>query len=114
MIKIDKPWGFEEILVNNGRYVIKRLTVKEGHRLSLQLHRVKCETWLIQSGFGAITLGDSFSNCSAGKMFDIPPNTTHRVFAGKGDVVILEVSTPELEAIVRLEDDYGRVSCEHR
>jgi len=107
--RIDKPWGYEEILVNNGRYVIKRLTIKEGHRLSLQLHRVKYETWLIQSGFGAITLGDSFSNCSAGKMFDIPPNTPHRVFAGKGDVVILELSTPELQDIVRIEDDYGRI-----
>ena len=108
MERIDKPWGFEEIIVNNNRYVIKRITVKEGHRLSLQFHKEKHETWFVISGSGAITLGERVIDCSAGTLVDIPPCTVHRVYAGKGGIVIFEVSTPELEDIVRLEDDYGR------
>ena len=106
---IKKPWGQEEIIIRNGRYVIKRITVSEKHRISLQYHREKHETWIIEKGRGALTLGDEVRSFSPGMVIDIPPQTIHRIFAGIGDAVLLEMSTPELEDVVRLDDDYGRV-----
>ena len=89
---IEKPWGHEEILEKNEHYVIKRLFVKKGHRLSKQYHNIKTETWIYPDG----------------KIVHIPPKTVHRLEAKDEDVDILEVSTTELDDIVRLEDDYGR------
>jgi mannose-1-phosphate guanylyltransferase len=106
---IKKPWGQEEIIAQNDRYAVKQITVFEQHRISLQYHRYKHETWIIEKGRGAMTLGKEMRSSRPGMVVDIPPNTIHRIFAGKGDTVLLEVSTPELDDIVRLADDYGRV-----
>lgn len=93
MQHIDKPWGYEEILEKNEFYVIKRIFVKKGHRLSKQYHNKKTETWIFPDG----------------TIKHIPPKTIHRLEAKGGDLEILEVSTPELDDVVRLEDDYNRV-----
>ena len=108
-VEILESDPYEIILVDNGRYVIKELGIKEGHRISLQYHEKKHETWIIQQGVGAVTIGNTMENVVAGKIFDIPPKTVHRIFSGKGLMKVIEVSTPELDDIIRLEDDYERV-----
>ena len=110
-MKIVKPWGYEELLVNNGVYVVKKLFVRKNERLSLQLHKSKKETWLVWKGKGEIVLGTEtieFEIKELPKIIDIPAGTIHRVCADT-DTYIYEVSTPELEDVVRLQNDYGRV-----
>lgn len=111
MDRIDKPWGYEEILVNNGRYVIKKIFVNKKHRLSLQAHKVKSETLLIHKGKGVVTLDGKrvdYDVSGMPKIVDISiPGTVHRIVAVR-DTVIYEVSTPELDDVIRIEDDYGR------
>ena len=103
----EKPWGREELLVS-APYVAKRITVNEGHRISLQYHENKHETWYVLEGFGIMLIGDKRLNYVSGDMEVIPPGTVHRITAVKGRTVLLEVSTTELDDVVRLEDDYGR------
>ena len=103
----EKPWGREELLVS-APYVVKRLIVNEGHRISLQYHEKKHETWYVLEGFGIMLIGDKMLNYVPGDMEVIEPGTVHRVTAVAGQTVLLEVSTTELDDVVRLEDDYGR------
>ena len=108
-IKItEKPWGREELLVS-APYVAKRITVNEGHRISLQYHEKKHETWYFLEGYGVMLVGDIMSNYVPGSMEVIAPGVVHRITAVAGRTVLLEVSTMELDDVVRLEDDYGRV-----
>lgn len=106
---VDKPWGYEVVLVNNGRYVVKELGIRQDHRISLQYHKKKHETWFIWEGEGAVTIGGIMESYHPGKIFDIPSKTVHRIYSGKGLTKVIETSTPELNDIVRVEDDYGRV-----
>jgi mannose-6-phosphate isomerase-like protein (cupin superfamily) len=111
--KVDKPWGYELIWALTDDYCGKILFVKAGESLSLQFHREKDESWLIHSGHAHIemgTPGDKMPNAEVvgpGTAFRIRPGTIHRVRALE-DTTILEVSTPQLEDVVRLEDRYGR------
>ncbi len=82
--------------------------MSEGHSLSLQKHRVKHETLYLLSGRMRFTLGDAVFEWSPGTAVEVPAGTVHRLEAEE-DSVILEVSTPELDDVVRLEDRYGRV-----
>jgi len=112
-MRTEKPWGYEELLINNGLYVIKELGIYEGHRISLQYHKIKHETWYILSGRGWVIIYGRMERYGdrLGKLciYDIPPGTIHRVSAEEDLTRILEVSTPELDDVVRIEDDYGRV-----
>jgi mannose-6-phosphate isomerase-like protein (cupin superfamily) len=110
---IEKPWGWEEILELNDHFCIKHLSIDSGHRLSKQYHERKTETLMLVQGEAELSLGTSeveqlvFMNLS--KLFAIPPGTVHRIKAtGDGGALILEVSTLELDDVVRVEDDYGR------
>jgi mannose-6-phosphate isomerase len=111
--KVDKPWGYELIWALTDDYCGKILFVEAGHSLSLQFHRVKDEAWLIQSGRAKIEMGhpgDKTPNTEvvgAGAAFRMRPGTIHRVTAIE-DTTILEVSTTQLDDVVRLEDRYGR------
>ena len=111
--RVDKPWGYELIWAHSGAYVGKVLFVKAGESLSLQFHREKDESWLVQSGRARLELGSagdpllSQEVVSGGAAFHFPPGTVHRVTALE-DTTILEVSTAQLDDIVRLEDRYGR------
>ena len=111
--KVDKPWGFELIWAETEQYVGKVLFVKAGESLSLQFHREKDESWLVQEGRARLELGSagdpvlSEEVISAGACFHFRPGTVHRVTAIE-DTTILEVSTPHLDDVVRLEDRYGR------
>ena len=111
--KVDKPWGHELIWARTERYVGKTLFLKAGESLSLQFHKVKDEAWYILSGRAEVELGGPGERMlnseivGPGGAFHFPPGTVHRVSAVE-DTTILEVSTPELDDIVRLEDRYGR------
>lgn len=111
--KVEKPWGYELIWAEADEYVGKVLFIKAGESLSLQFHRVKDESWLVQSGRAKLELGspgDAVLNeevIAAGASFRFRPGTVHRVTALE-DTTILEVSTAHLDDVVRLEDRYGR------
>ena len=102
-----KPWGYEQILSQNDKYVIKRIAIFRGKRLSLQYHEKKQETMYINSGTGIIQVGDIEQKFGHEDIFEIEPDVIHRITAITY-TEILEVSTPELDDIIRIEDDYGR------
>ncbi len=111
--RVDKPWGYELIWAETDAYVGKVLFVRAGESLSLQFHRVKDESWLVQGGRAKLELGapgDPVLRTEVireGAAFHYAPGTVHRVTALE-DTTILEVSTPHLDDVVRLEDAYGR------
>jgi len=106
---IEKPWGREHILVHNDKYVIKRIIVDPHQRLSQQFHKEKHETMMIEKGQGYISLRyEDKVVVKPGDIFEIEPLVCHRVSTDNESLSILEVSTPELFDVVRLEDDYGR------
>lgn len=109
---IEKPWGHEEILEINDKYMVKRLTMWAGHRCSLQYHHLKKETIYVLSGLLRIVQGTSQDNLDskvyrAGDTITIPPGLIHRM-EGVEDAVYLEASTPEIDDVVRMVDDYQR------
>jgi mannose-6-phosphate isomerase len=111
--RVDKPWGYELIWALTNVYCGKVLFVRAGHSLSLQFHREKDEAWYIQSGRAKLELGQAGERAlseeviSAGACFHYPPGTVHRLTALE-DTTVLEVSTPHLDDVVRLDDEYGR------
>jgi mannose-6-phosphate isomerase-like protein (cupin superfamily) len=112
MTFIEKPWGGEELIEVNDRYMFKRLTMRAGHRCSLQYHKVKRETIYVLSGSLRILSGPSAEALTAkiygpGETITLPAGVVHRM-EGVADSVYLEASTPELDDVVRLGDDYKR------
>ena len=111
--RVEKPWGHELIWALTDVYCGKVLFVKAGCALSLQFHNEKDESWLVQSGRARLELGDAGQKAlneeivGPGAAFHYTPGTVHRVTAIE-DTTILEVSTPHLDDVVRLEDLYGR------
>lgn len=111
--KVEKPWGWELIWAQAEAYVGKVLFVAAGESLSLQFHNEKDESWYVESGRAELQLGDAGQGIldseviAAGACFRLRPGTVHRVTALE-DTTILEVSTPQLDDVVRLEDKYGR------
>ena len=110
-MRVDKPWGYELHWAKTERYVGKIIHVDAGHALSLQYHRVKDETILIWSGRIRFETGQGDSRVARemgpGESVHIAPGTVHRMTALE-PTDIFEVSTPELDDVVRLEDRYGR------
>jgi mannose-6-phosphate isomerase-like protein (cupin superfamily) len=111
--RVEKPWGYELIWALNDSYCGKVLFVTAGHSLSLQYHVQKDESWLVQSGRAKVELGTADDETlteailEPGATLHFPPGTVHRVTAIE-DTTILEVSTPHLDDVVRIEDAYGR------
>ncbi len=119
--RVEKPWGYELIFADTPRYAGKLLHVRHGEKLSLQYHRHKEETLYLLSGRLRLLLGETGAPGEPGALeekivepgacFHVPPETLHR-FIALTDCVLIEVSTPELDDVVRLEDDYGRTPKE--
>jgi mannose-6-phosphate isomerase-like protein (cupin superfamily) len=112
MKTVDKPWGHELIWAHTDRYVGKILHVRKGESLSLQYHRQKDETVMVLSGrllFEHFAEGEEPRRVelAAREPFHITPGLRHRMIALE-DTDIVEVSTPELDDVVRLQDRYGR------
>lgn len=110
---IKKPWGYEEIWAETERYVGKYLYINAGSRLSRQYHNVKTETIRVLDGRLILETTDIAGRAverilEKGEIFHVSPGTIHRFGARDVPVVLVEVSTPELDDVVRLEDDYAR------
>ena len=113
MRRVEKPWGYELIWAETDRYVGKVLHINAGERLSLQYHERKMETILVSTGkmefeFYRENEPPQRRVLGAGEEFHINPGLRHRMIAIE-DTDIFEVSTPEIDDVVRLEDRYGRV-----
>ena len=110
--RVDKPWGNELIWVLTDRYCGKVITIDAGRRLSLQRHKVKDESVLVLSGLLRLHLEDESGTIQE---IDLGPGGTRRVPAGRKHrfeaidrTELVEISTPELDDVERLEDDFGR------
>jgi len=112
MKRIDKPWGYEDVIEHNDKYVVKRLKMNKGHKCSVQYHAIKKETIYVLSVGLNVYIGDKLEDLDEVVMkphdtLTLEPFKIHRMEAIE-DCVYLEVSTPELGDIVRLKDEYGR------
>lgn len=105
---VEKPWGREEIIEVNDAYCVKKLTMNAGCRCSYQYHERKLETIYVVYGYLYITIEDETRCYSAGDTITIEPRTRHRMAAKAVQAVYIECSTPDLEDVVRIEDDFGR------
>ena len=110
---VEKPWGYELIWAHTDRYVGKVLHIKKGESLSYQYHVVKDETIRLLSGAMDMDLETdgrkSSISLNPGDCLHIVPGMRHRMIAVE-DCDVLEVSTPELDDVVRLDDRYGRAN----
>jgi mannose-6-phosphate isomerase-like protein (cupin superfamily) len=111
VVRVDKPWGYELHWAKTDRYVGKLIHVDAGHALSLQYHNHKDETIFLWSGRLLFEIQENGSLVSReltpGERVHITPGTVHRMTA-IDDCDVFEVSTPELDDVVRLQDRYGR------
>jgi mannose-6-phosphate isomerase len=110
--KTDKPWGHELLWALGNRYAAKILHIETGQRLSLQYHEIKEETLLLLRGRLALELEEPGGRLEChealpGHVFHIPAGRKHRMSALE-TCDVMEVSTPELQDVVRLQDDFGR------
>jgi mannose-6-phosphate isomerase len=112
---VDKPWGYELIWAHTDRYVGKVLHIKKGESLSYQYHVVKDETIRLLTGLLEMDIETDGERgqlrLTPGQCLHITPGMKHRMIALE-DCDVLEVSTPELNDVVRLEDRYGRAGSQ--
>ena len=109
MDKIEKPWGYEIVWAKTDKYVGKLLFIKGGHRLSKQYHEKKEETIFVLKGpLYTYNEDDTVTKLLSGDTFHVAPGQVHRFGACETNVELIEVSTPELDDVVHLEDDYSR------
>ncbi len=114
---IQKPWGHEKILRKTNSYVVKEIYVKPNSRLSLQYHNKKIETIFLVEGEGWLETHQfhsvhgeqevEFSMCLM-EPYYVGRGLKHRLFTLDKDCLVIEVSSTELDDVVRVEDDYGR------
>jgi mannose-6-phosphate isomerase len=109
--RVEKPWGYELHWAKTDRYVGKVIHINKGHALSLQYHNRKDETVYLWTGKLAFEIQEAGElkryEVAPGQSFHVVPGTVHRMTAIE-DCDVFEVSTPELDDVVRLEDRYGR------
>ena len=110
--RVEKPWGYEIWWARAASYVGKVLHIRKGESLSLQYHREKEETVMVWSGrmrFEHFREGEppQATELGPGQSFHVSPGMRHRMIA-LADTYVFEVSTPQLDDVVRLEDRYGR------
>lgn len=105
---VKKPWGCEIWFAHTKKYVGKILIIKKGCRLSKQYHNFKHETLYTDKGKYVMEINGRKRIINKGQSVVIPPKTIHRMHAKFGNVKLIEVSTPQVQDVVRIEDDYGR------
>lgn len=108
----QRPWGFFENLYESKTYKVKRISVNSNQSISLQYHNLRDEDWIIVEGSGVIIFGDEIKQCVVGDRFHIESKKIHRASANSEGLVFIEVQRGvcDEEDIVRIEDNYGRVS----
>jgi quercetin dioxygenase-like cupin family protein len=110
MKRIEKPWGYEIIWAETNDYVAKVLHINKGHRLSKQYHEIKEETvYIVEGNLYNIDDKENIQKFLPGESFHVFPNQVHRFCANDSSVTLVEVSTPHLNDVVRMEDDYSRL-----
>ena len=110
--RVERPWGWYESLASGEHYLVKRLLICRGQRLSLQRHQHRCEHWVVVAGDGQLQVADELIAAAAGTSVFIPQGALHRASGGHGDLEIVEVQRGELLSendIERLADDFGRI-----
>jgi mannose-6-phosphate isomerase-like protein (cupin superfamily) len=110
--RIEKPWGYEVLYALTERYCGKLLFIRKGEQLSLQFHRRKDEVIYVHEGRIELEVGEpgrtpDVEVVGPGRAFRFTPGTVHR-WRALEDTTVLEVSTPDVDDVVRLEDRYGR------
>jgi mannose-1-phosphate guanylyltransferase/mannose-6-phosphate isomerase len=112
-LKVHRPWGSYQSVDNGPRFQVKRIVVKQGGRLSLQLHHHRAEHWIVVRGTARVTIGDDIKVLHENESIYIPLGAKHRLEnPGKIDLELIEVQTGSYlgeDDIVRIEDDYRRV-----
>lgn len=110
--RVEKPWGYELIFAHTDRYVGKILHIEPGEALSLQLHNEKDETFFVAQGEIELQVEENGElirhPLRLGESYHVTPGTRHRMVASASGCELFEVSTPQLDDVVRLEDRYGR------
>lgn len=111
-VRIEKPWGYEVIWAHADRYVGKLIAIRAGQRLSLQYHEKKDEAIYIVEGHLRLHLADAEGRI---EIHELGPGESRRICVGRthrfeavSDVQLIEVSTPEIDDVVRIDDDFGR------
>ena len=108
----ERPWGLYEVLEEGQDYKVKRIEVKPGHRLSLQMHQRRSEHWVIVAGEAIATIGEEEIRLRANETALVPVRTKHRVAnPGTGPLIFIEVQCGKYlgeDDITRFEDDYNR------
>ncbi len=108
-MKVEKPWGHEIRWAITEKYLGKILHIDAGHQLSLQYHEVKDESIYVLEGTLLVKDKERVRILEQGESMRIQPGTIHRFCAPHTThVKLIEVSTPEIDDVVRIEDDYGR------
>ena len=113
-MRVEKPWGYEIRWALNEKYIGKILRIEPGQKLSRQYHQQKDETIYVLDGKLVLELGSAETNpvkliMNPGTYRRIQPGTIHRFAAPSDGCTLIEVSTPEIDDVVRLEDMYGRI-----
>ena len=111
-LKVHRPWGSYQSLDQGARYQVKRIVVKQGGRLSLQMHHHRAEHWIVVRGTARVTIGDTVKLLHENESIYVPSGARHRLEnPGKIDLELIEVQTGSYlgeDDIVRVEDDYHR------
>ena len=108
----ERPWGWFETLGTGEGYLVKRLWIRAGQRISLQRHRHRSEHWVVVAGNGTLECNGSLHKASPGTALEVPCGAVHRAAAGSADLLIVEVQRGDQlreDDIERLADDYQRV-----
>lgn len=119
LTKVDKPWGYELLWAQTPNYAAKILFIRKGEQLSLQYHERKDETVMLDSGRMLLVLEDASGilrniYVAPGESHHIPVGRRHRMIALDADCKVFEVSTNDLDDVVRLDDLYGRAAVSAR
>lgn len=110
-MRSQRPWGWFESLASGENYLVKRLCIAAGRRISLQRHHHRSENWVVVGGSGTLELEGQTIAASPGTTLHVPQGAWHRAAAGPEDLLIVEVQRGALlreEDIERRADDYGR------
>ena len=109
--RVERPWGWFENLGEGEGYLVKRLLIHSGARISLQRHQHRCEHWVIVAGEGVLQIDGESIPASPGTSVWIPQGSLHRASAGSNDLLLVEVQRGTVlseDDIERFDDDFGR------
>jgi mannose-6-phosphate isomerase len=113
-LETERPWGRYDVLADLPTYKVKAITVEPGRRLSYQRHAQRSEHWFVVHGTGRVLVEGQERALQPGDAVDVPKGAAHRIEnVGTDALVFVEVQTGDYfgeDDIVRLEDDFGRVS----